>query len=427
VLSAVCAGTRYTAAGFMVSKSTADLWDSLQRIWILSLAGCPLNILLDSASEHRSDEMSGLASGCVIELQFSLVESHSSLGSGERVHSLIRNVYHKVHIHAPYLSLETKLAWSVFSLNATPPPDGTAASLLVFVTLPRLPVSGLDQAAPLWNDCRLTVMLIARDEAERQNVLRRLSEIKRHNAPSDKNISYGDLCYVYRDKGVYKDTKAGYTELYTFIGKEGQTGHVLNGSTAKRFPFSMIRPAAAAQMHADEQSKRLCADCITAMVALRSGTAEYAPLRNRLSDRNYRQCNEQDNVQGSTEEDCVQGNTKEGDAQDIDDKNNSPTALNAILPRMARSTTRAAAAASDFGIVHHVFAAKAAKPNDAMDPEVRVNSIIKKVRGLFNRGAFSLVHVDAVPSHANIIGTRIITRLKYFGTIDEEAEARLII
>jgi hypothetical protein len=108
------------------------------------------------------------------------------------------------------------------------------------------------------------------------------------------------------------------------------------------------------------------------MVALRSGTAEYAPLRNRLSDRNYRQGNEQDNVQGNTEEDDVQSNTKEDDAQDMDDKNNSPTALNATLPRMTRSTTRAAVAASGFGIVHHVFAAKAAKPNDAMDPEVRV-------------------------------------------------------
>jgi hypothetical protein len=74
VLSAVCAGIRYTAAGFMVCKSTADLWDTLQRIWILPLAGCPLNIRLESASEHRSDEMSGLASGCGIELQFSPVE-----------------------------------------------------------------------------------------------------------------------------------------------------------------------------------------------------------------------------------------------------------------------------------------------------------------------------------------------------------------
>jgi hypothetical protein len=165
--------------------------------------------------------------------------------------------------------------------------------------------------------------------------------------------------------------------LYIFVGKEGQTAHALDGSTAKSFPFSMIRPAAAAQMHADEQAELLRADGITAMFALRSGTAEYAPLRNRLSDRNYRQGIEQDNVQGNTEEDDVQGNTNKDDAQDIDDKNNSRTALNAILPRMTRSTTRAAVAASSLGIVHHVFAAKAAKLNDATDPEVRVNAIDK--------------------------------------------------
>jgi hypothetical protein len=159
------------------------------------------------------------------------------------------------------------------------------------------------------------------------------------------------------------------------------------------------------------------------MVALRSGTAEYALLQNSLSDRNYRHGNEQDDVQGNTVEDDVQGNTKKDDAQDIDDKNDFPTAFNAILPRMKRPTTPAAVAVSGLGIVHHVFAAKAAKPNDAMDPEVRVNSISKEVRGLFNRGAFSLVHVDAVPSHANFIGTRMITRLKHFGLIDEETKA----
>jgi hypothetical protein len=106
VLSAVCAGTRYTAAGVLVIKSTADLWDTHQRIWMLSLTGCPLNIRLESASEHRSDEMSGLTSGCGIELQFSPVEAHWSLGTGERVHSLIRNVYHKVRMHAFYLALK---------------------------------------------------------------------------------------------------------------------------------------------------------------------------------------------------------------------------------------------------------------------------------------------------------------------------------
>jgi hypothetical protein len=62
-----------------------------------------------------------------------------------------------------------------------------------------------------------------------------------------------------------------------------------------------------------------------------------------------------------------------------------------------------------------------------MDSEVRINAINKEIRGLINRRAFSLVHVDAVHSHAYIIGTRNITRLKHFDTIDEEGKARLTI
>jgi hypothetical protein len=60
-----------------------------------------------------------------------------------------------------------------------------------------------------------------------------------------------------------------------------------------------------------------------------------------------------------------------------------------------------------------------------MDPEVRFNAINKEVRGLFNRGEFSLVHVDAGHSHADIISTRNITRLNHFATIDKEPKARL--
>jgi hypothetical protein len=62
-----------------------------------------------------------------------------------------------------------------------------------------------------------------------------------------------------------------------------------------------------------------------------------------------------------------------------------------------------------------------------MDPEVRINAISKEVRGLVNHEAFSLVHVDAVSSHACIIGMRIVTRLKHFCTIDEEEKTCLTI
>jgi hypothetical protein len=152
------------------------------------------------------------------------------------------------------------------------------------------------------------------------------------------------------------------------------------------------------------------------LVAQYSGTAEYAPLRSNLSDSNYRQDNAQDNAQdnvlGSTKKDNVPGNAKEEDAQDIKDENNSTSSLIAILPLMTRSTNQAAEGVFGVSIVHHVLAAKETKPNDAMDPEVRINAINKEVRGLINRQAFSLVHVDAGLSHANIIGTRNIIRLE---------------
>jgi hypothetical protein len=177
--------------------------------------------------------------------------------------------------------------------------------------------------------------------------------------------------------------------LYIFIGKEGQTAHVSDGSTAKSFPFSVIRPAAAAQMHADEQAERLRADGIRAMIALRSSTAEYAPLRNSLSDRNYRQGNDQDNVQGKREEDDVQGNTKEDDAQGIDDKNNSPTALNAIIPRMTRSPTRAAVAASSHGIYDRIIAPRQPQMAHAIGCRSRQLSPKNLVFGAVLRAVFS--------------------------------------
>jgi tellurite resistance-related uncharacterized protein len=94
---------------------------------------------------------------------------------------------------------------------------------------------------------------------------------------------------------------------------------------------------------------------------------------------------------------------------------------------MTRTTTQAAEDISGVSIVYHVLAAKKFKPNDAMDPEVRINAINKEVPGLINRRAFSLLHVDAVHSHANIIGTRNIIRLKHFDTIYKEAKVRLAI
>jgi hypothetical protein len=66
---------------------------------------------------------------------------------------------------------------------------------------------------------------------------------------------------------------------------------------------------------------------------------------------------------------------------------------------MTCSTTQAAEDVSGVSIAYLVIAAKETKPNDSMDPEVRTNAINNEVRGLINRRAFSLVHVNAIHSH----------------------------
>jgi hypothetical protein len=101
------------------------------------------------------------------------------------------------------------------------------------------------------------------------------------------------------------------------------------------------------------------------------------PLRSIHSDSNYRQgnaqYNAQDNVLGSTKKDDVPGNAKEDDAQDFRDENNSTSSLIAMLPLMTRTATQPPEDVSGVSILHHVLAAKENKPNDAMDPEVRIN------------------------------------------------------
>jgi hypothetical protein len=79
-----------------------------------------------------------------------------------------------------------------------------------------------------------------------------------------------------------------------------------------------------------------------------------------------------------------------------------------LITGIPKIEVRADAAASGFGILHHVFAAKPTKPDHAMDPEGKIVAINKEIRRLFNCGEFSLVRDDAVPSRANTVGTRII-------------------
>jgi hypothetical protein len=96
-LSVVCTATSYVSSSFLESRKSSVIWDTFMRIWVLNYAGAPAVVRLDAAGEHTSQEFRDLAASSGIELVFSAIEAHWSLGIGERVHSSIRSIFQKLH------------------------------------------------------------------------------------------------------------------------------------------------------------------------------------------------------------------------------------------------------------------------------------------------------------------------------------------
>jgi hypothetical protein len=72
------------------------------RQLIMNYTGAPSVVRLDAAGEHTSQEFRELAASSGIELVFSPVEAHWSLGTGERIQSSIRSKnYTSRHRHFP--------------------------------------------------------------------------------------------------------------------------------------------------------------------------------------------------------------------------------------------------------------------------------------------------------------------------------------
>jgi hypothetical protein len=125
------------------------------RIWVMNFTGAPSVVRLDAAGEHTFQEFRELAASSGIELVFSPVEAHWSLGTGVRIHSSIRSIFQKLHIALPTLSYVTKLKAADFAFNCTPSRTAIPPSVLVYVQIPRLPCADTESAPSLPNDTRI--------------------------------------------------------------------------------------------------------------------------------------------------------------------------------------------------------------------------------------------------------------------------------
>jgi len=74
-----------------------------------------------------------------IELSLSGVESHNSLGCGERYHAPLRRIFEKIKYAEPNIESRLALRLAIKAMNDTMNPEGLVPSLLVFGVYPRFP------------------------------------------------------------------------------------------------------------------------------------------------------------------------------------------------------------------------------------------------------------------------------------------------
>ncbi len=96
-------------------------------------------------------------------------ESHNSLGSGERYHAPLRRIYQKIKIEYFTLANDVRLSVAVHALKNTAGPHGLVPTLLVFGTLPKIPLANVAHLAPDQRD-RFAALEAARREMEKSRL-----------------------------------------------------------------------------------------------------------------------------------------------------------------------------------------------------------------------------------------------------------------
>lgn len=199
VLQVIDEHTAFRNATFLNSKSAHDIWNALVGCWFTTYIGFPRKIRSDQESAITSELFRDYATLHGIEVEFSGVASHNSMGQIEGAHGPLRRIYSMLTDKYPTLSDNVRLRFAVKALNDTAGHNGLVPSLLVFRSIPSMGNTEAD--LPDQND-RFRAMLDARMEASTITAEKRIRIALKSNAPPSAKYTLrtGQLVMVYSDK-----------------------------------------------------------------------------------------------------------------------------------------------------------------------------------------------------------------------------------
>jgi len=199
VLDVVDRDTLFSATTFLHDQvDTKSVWDAFIRIWVAAYAGYPEQLHADQRKSLQSQEWKEMMRDAGIRPLDSGIESHNSLGAGERCHMMLLQSFRVIRMDHPGIPVDLALALAVWAMNQTAVPAGVSPHSLVLGVNPRIPVRPAD--LPDHRE-RCNANVEARAAMPKMVAQARLSKAFRQRVPRavGKEIGPGKRVLVYRE------------------------------------------------------------------------------------------------------------------------------------------------------------------------------------------------------------------------------------
>lgn len=371
LLHVVDKDTLFSAATFLSNgESTEDVWRAYVRCWVTPYIGYSDFMHTDQGPQLASDEWKALQLSAGIKRLESGVESHNSLGVGERYHAFLRRIYWRVRAAHSDLPVEDALALSVWGMNQTAGPSGLVPTLMVFGVLPRMPVTPVN--LPGQRD-RVMAMHAARDEMAKHVAKSRLERAARSRVPAsaDAIIRAGMSVLVYREKPVDR-----WLGPYRVLSTNGKQVWLNVGNSVKLFSVDKVKEYRPEQA---EETSTTAADHVTP----------------------------------------VSGGPRVRDVVEVaEDGQVVPTASVPATEHAPTALPRAT----------EVYVTEVLKTGDArISSKIIQDARRAEAEGLLKRKVWVAVKRKSLPRHANILGGRFVHVLKHVGTPEEKGKSRYVV
>ena len=125
VLHVVDGETEFSAASFLRTASSDEIWATCLKCWATIYTGLPNRLMVDQGSAFgKSESFISIVNTANFDLQTTGIEAHSILGIGERYHQPLRNTFRKLFDAYPSQDKTLLLQCAVKGMNDTLGPEG---------------------------------------------------------------------------------------------------------------------------------------------------------------------------------------------------------------------------------------------------------------------------------------------------------------